>query len=70
MILLYILCNVVYLCALPLDGSPNGTTVLARGIQFASEDRVATAVMEQMFGAPVIAYGIRHNSPASGATTA
>jgi basic amino acid/polyamine antiporter, APA family len=50
-ILLYILANVIYLCALPLFGDPNGTTVLARGIQFAKEDRVATAVMEQMFGA-------------------
>ena len=50
-ILLYILANFIYLCALPLFGDPNGTTVLARGIQFAKEDRVATAVMEQMFGA-------------------
>jgi APA family basic amino acid/polyamine antiporter len=50
-IVLYILANVIYLCALPLFGDPNGTTVLARGIQFAKEDRVATAVMEQMFGA-------------------
>jgi len=50
-IILYILANVIYLCALPLFGDPNGTTVLARGIQFAKEDRVATAVMEQMFGA-------------------
>jgi APA family basic amino acid/polyamine antiporter len=50
-ILLYILANLIYLCALPLFGDANGTTVLARGIQFAKEDRVATAVMEQMFGA-------------------
>ena len=41
----------MYLFALPLFGDANGTTVLARGIQFAKEDRVATAVMEQMFGA-------------------
>jgi APA family basic amino acid/polyamine antiporter len=50
-ILLYILANLIYLCALPLFGDANGATVLARGIQFAKEDRVATAVMEQMFGA-------------------
>jgi APA family basic amino acid/polyamine antiporter len=50
-ILLYILANFVYLCALPLIGDPHGTTVLSRGIQYASEDRVATAVMQQMFGA-------------------
>ena len=31
-------------------GSPDGTTLLERGIQYAREDRVATAVMTQMFG--------------------
>jgi APA family basic amino acid/polyamine antiporter len=50
-LLLYILANFVYLCALPLHGDPNGTTLLSRGIQYASEDRVATAVLEQSFGA-------------------
>ena len=49
-ILLYIACNFVYLSALPLDGDEGGATILARGIQYASEDRVATAVMQQMFG--------------------
>jgi APA family basic amino acid/polyamine antiporter len=49
-LLLYILANFVYLCALPLHGDPHGTTLLARGIQYASEDRVATAVLEQSFG--------------------
>jgi APA family basic amino acid/polyamine antiporter len=49
-ILLYVLANVVYLNVLPLLGDPHGTTILARGIQFASEDRVATAVMQQIFG--------------------
>ncbi len=46
---LYILSNFVYLMVLPLHGDPHGTTVLARGIQFASEDRVATAVLEEIF---------------------
>ena len=49
-ILLYVLCNVIYLNVLPLDGSPNGATILERGIKYATEDRVATAVMIQMFG--------------------
>jgi APA family basic amino acid/polyamine antiporter len=49
-IALYIGCNFIYLGALPLWGSPTGTTLLERGIQYASEDRVATAVMTQMFG--------------------
>jgi basic amino acid/polyamine antiporter, APA family len=47
---LYCAANVVYLNVLPLKGDPNGATVMARGIQYASEDRVATAVMQQMFG--------------------
>lgn len=50
-IALYIACNFIYLSALPLLGSPDGTSLLARGIQYAKEDRVATAVMTQMFGA-------------------
>jgi len=49
-ILLYVLANIVYLAVLPLAGDPNGTTILARGIQYAKEDRVATAVMQQVFG--------------------
>jgi len=50
--------NLVYLTALPLVGDANGTTLVARGIQHASEDRVATAVMEQIFssgGAKIMA---------------
>jgi APA family basic amino acid/polyamine antiporter len=49
-LLLYVLCNFVYLSALPLAGDPNATTLAGRGIQYASEDRVATAVMEAVFG--------------------
>jgi len=49
-ILLYVMANFVYLSVLPLAGDPNGTTILARGIQHASEDRVATAVMQGIFG--------------------
>ena len=50
MIALYIACNFIYLSALPLDGIAGGATILARGIKYAAEDRVATAVMTQMFG--------------------
>jgi len=49
-ITLYIACNFIYLGSLPLFGDSAGTTLFARGIQYASEDRVATAVMTQMFG--------------------
>jgi APA family basic amino acid/polyamine antiporter len=41
--ILYFLMNVAYLTILPLKGDPNGVDVMARGIQFASEDRVAAA---------------------------
>jgi len=47
---LYVAANVVYLNVLPLDGSPQGASVMARGIKFAAEDRVGTAVMQRMFG--------------------
>jgi len=50
-IALYIACNFIYLNALPLDGTPGAATVLERGIKYASEDRVGTAVMTEMFGA-------------------
>src|ERR1700730_277138 len=50
-IALYIACNFIYLTALPLDGTPGATTILGRGIKYAADDRVGTAVMTQMFGA-------------------
>ena len=49
-ITLYVLANVIYLNHLPLDGDPNGTSVVAHGIKYATGERVGTAVMEQMFG--------------------
>lgn len=50
-LLLYIFCNFVYLSVLPMVGSPSASTIAGRGIQFATQDRVATAVMESAFGA-------------------
>jgi basic amino acid/polyamine antiporter, APA family len=50
-IALYIACNFIYLNVLPLDGIRDGATILERGIKHATEDRVATAVLTQMFGA-------------------
>jgi APA family basic amino acid/polyamine antiporter len=49
-IALYIACNFIYLMALPLDGTAGAATILGRGIKYAAEDRVGTAVMTQMFG--------------------
>jgi APA family basic amino acid/polyamine antiporter len=47
---LYVLTNVVYLLLLPLRGVKDGATVIERGIQFASEDRVGTAAAQVIFG--------------------
>ena len=49
-LLLYVLCNFVYLSVLPLAGDANAATIAGRGISFAAQDRVATAVMERAFG--------------------
>lgn len=47
---LYILANFVYIKTLPLSGSPDGADVLSRGIQYATDDRVATSSMSVVFG--------------------
>jgi len=47
---IYLVTNYVYIRILPLSGSPDGTDVLARGIQFATDDRVATSAMSVVFG--------------------
>lgn len=47
---LYILANVTYLCILPLHGSPNGTDVMHQGIQYAKDERVATAAVSIILG--------------------
>jgi APA family basic amino acid/polyamine antiporter len=49
--LLYILSNVAYLNILPFYGDPNGTDVVARGLQYAAQDRVGTAAIEVALGA-------------------
>jgi APA family basic amino acid/polyamine antiporter len=49
--ILYLLANVAYLNVLPLKGVQNGATVMERGIQYATQDRVASAMMETIFGA-------------------
>jgi APA family basic amino acid/polyamine antiporter len=45
----YFLVSLGYLLVLPMHGDSNGATVMARGIQHATEDRVATAALEQIF---------------------
>jgi APA family basic amino acid/polyamine antiporter len=48
---LYILANIAYLNVLPLEGTKEAATVLGRGIQFATQDRVGSAAAEVIFGA-------------------
>ena len=47
---LYLLTNFIYIKILPLTGSPDGADVLSRGIQYATDDRVATSAMSVVFG--------------------
>jgi len=48
-LLLYVACNFVFLSVLPMVGTEDAATLAGRGIQFASQDRVATAVMQAAF---------------------
>jgi APA family basic amino acid/polyamine antiporter len=48
--LLYVLSNVAYLMVLPMNGSVDGMTVIARGISHATQDRVGVAAAEMIFG--------------------
>ncbi|HTW61876.1 MAG TPA: amino acid permease [Terracidiphilus sp.] len=57
----YFLVSLGYMLVLPLHGDPAGATAMARGIQHAAEDRVATAVLGQIFhtgGAAMMAAAI------------
>ncbi len=45
----YFLVSLAYLLVLPMHGDPHGATAAARGIQYAAEDRVATAALAQVF---------------------
>lgn len=47
-IVLYILANVAYLAVLPVEGNTTATTTFERGISHAQDDRVATALMEEV----------------------
>lgn len=47
---IYLLANSAYILVLPVAGSPEGADAATRGIQFATSDRVGTAVMSVIFG--------------------
>jgi APA family basic amino acid/polyamine antiporter len=48
--ILYIAANLSYLLVLPLKGIPDGASVMERGIQFATSDRVAVGAATIIFG--------------------
>lgn len=48
--ILYFLGNVVYITTLPVRGDPAGTDIMTRGMQYALNDRLATASMSGIFG--------------------
>ena len=47
---LYMIINYIYISILPLHGSPDGVDAIARGIQYATDDRVATSAMSIIIG--------------------
>jgi APA family basic amino acid/polyamine antiporter len=47
---LYVMANVAYLNVLPMSGVQDGATAIARGVSHATQDRVATAALEVIFG--------------------
>jgi basic amino acid/polyamine antiporter, APA family len=58
---MYFLASLAYILVLPMHGDPHGATALARGVQYAAEDRVGTAALEQIFhsgGAELMAAAI------------
>jgi basic amino acid/polyamine antiporter, APA family len=48
--ILYLLGNLVYITTLPVRGDPSGADVFSRGMQYASDDRLATAAISGIFG--------------------
>jgi APA family basic amino acid/polyamine antiporter len=49
-IALYLLANLAYMRVLPVSGDPNGVAPIARGIEYAADGRVATAMLAAIFG--------------------
>jgi APA family basic amino acid/polyamine antiporter len=47
---LYVMANVAYLNVLPMNGTEGAATALTRGVSHATQDRVATAALEVIFG--------------------
>ena len=48
-LVVYFLASAAYILVLPLHGDPHGATIFARGVQYAAEDRIGAAVLQQIF---------------------
>jgi APA family basic amino acid/polyamine antiporter len=48
--ILYILANLAYFMLLPVQGNPNGSTVVSQGIMYAQNDRVGAAALFVVMG--------------------
>ena len=48
-LIVYFLSSAAYKMVLPQQGDPHGATVFARGVQYAAEDRIGAAVLQQIF---------------------
>lgn len=48
--IVYLLANIAYLALLPMQGNPEGISVLEKGIMYASEDRVGAAAANIILG--------------------
>ncbi len=48
--IIYILANIAYLALLPINGTPESTSVIENGIMFASQDRVGAAAANVIMG--------------------
>lgn len=48
-LVVYFLASAAYILVLPFHGDPHGATIFARGVQYASEDRIGAAVLAQIF---------------------
>lgn len=49
-VVLYMFTNLVYVLVLPVAGDPAGANAVARGLQFATDDRVGTAAASTILG--------------------
>jgi len=53
-VFLYFMANIAYFMLLPVDGNPDGTNIMARGIMWAENERVGVAAAGIIFGSAAV----------------